>query len=67
MKTFKEWLSTRQDARTWSEDEIAVAELAWKSATASVLQQLRPEGKNEKATGNSTANAMYGFSAIRDR
>lgn len=30
--TFKEWISMRQDARTWTEDELAVAELVWNSA-----------------------------------
>lgn len=30
--TFDQWISLRQDARTWTEDEIAVAELVWKEA-----------------------------------
>lgn len=32
--TFSEWLSMRQDARQWSEDELACAELAWNAAVA---------------------------------
>lgn len=31
--TFDDWLATRQDARQWSEDEKACAELAWRCAT----------------------------------
>jgi hypothetical protein len=30
--TFDEWISHRQDARTWSEDERAIAELTWREA-----------------------------------
>lgn len=30
--TFEEWISHRQDARSWSEDERAVAELTWREA-----------------------------------
>jgi hypothetical protein len=31
--TFDEWISHRQDARTWTEDERAIAELTWREAT----------------------------------
>ena len=31
--TFDEWISHRQDARSWSEDEKAIAELTWREAT----------------------------------
>lgn len=31
--TFNEWISHRQDARSWTEDELAVAELVFKEAT----------------------------------
>jgi hypothetical protein len=31
--TFDEWISHRQDARTWTEDERASAELTWREAT----------------------------------
>jgi predicted RNA-binding Zn-ribbon protein involved in translation (DUF1610 family) len=31
--TFEEWVKSRQDARQWSEDELACAEIAWKCAT----------------------------------
>lgn len=37
--TFSEWISMRQDARTWSEDELAVAELAWRAAMQISNQQ----------------------------
>lgn len=30
--TFNEWISRRQDWRTWTEDELAVAELTWREA-----------------------------------
>lgn len=30
--TFNEWIAMRQDARTWSQDERAVAELVWNAA-----------------------------------
>lgn len=30
--TFNEWISQRQDWRTWTEDEMAVAELTWREA-----------------------------------
>jgi len=30
--TFTEWVAMRQDARQWSEDELACAQLAWESA-----------------------------------
>lgn len=30
--TFNEWISRRQDWRTWTEDEMAVAELTWREA-----------------------------------
>lgn len=29
---FKEWIAHRQDARGWSEDELAVSELTWANA-----------------------------------
>lgn len=32
--TFNEWISMRQDARSWTEDERAVAELVWNAAIA---------------------------------
>lgn len=31
--TFEDWISHRQDARTWTEDERAIAELTWREAT----------------------------------
>ena len=31
--TFDEWVKSRQDARQWSEDERACAEIAWNEAT----------------------------------
>ncbi len=33
MMTFEEWVQTRQDARQWSEDELACAEIAWREAS----------------------------------
>lgn len=36
---FKEWISTRQDARTWNEEELAVAELTWNTAVKISDQQ----------------------------
>lgn len=32
MIDFWQWVQSRQDARQWSEDEKACAELAWKAA-----------------------------------
>lgn len=32
MINFWEWVQSRQDARQWSEDERACAEIAWKEA-----------------------------------
>jgi hypothetical protein len=32
MINFWQWVQSRQDARQWSEDELACAELAWKEA-----------------------------------
>lgn len=32
MINFWEWVQSRQDARQWSEDEKACAEIAWKEA-----------------------------------
>lgn len=29
---FWKWVKSRQDARQWSEDELACAELAWRAA-----------------------------------
>lgn len=37
--TFEEWISQRQDARSWSEDEKAIAELTWREATKVVNSQ----------------------------
>ena len=48
--TFKEWILMRQDARTWTEDELAVAELVWNAAaqlTESRFDQLM-EMKNNR-------------------
>lgn len=39
--TFTEWISQRQDARTWSEDELAVAELTWNAAWHIVADKLK--------------------------
>ena len=32
MIEFWEWVKSRQDARQWSEDELACAEIAWNEA-----------------------------------
>lgn len=32
MDSFWQWVQSRQDARQWSEDEKACAEIAWKEA-----------------------------------
>ena len=37
--TFEDWISQRQDARTWSEDEKAIAELTWREAAKMVNGQ----------------------------
>lgn len=37
--TFNEWISQRQDARTWSEDELAIAELTWRETAKIVNAQ----------------------------
>jgi len=42
--TFSEWLAMRQDARQWSEDELACAELAWRAAV--VINDQRWEACN---------------------
>jgi hypothetical protein len=44
--TFEEWLKTRQDARTWSEDEKAVAELVWREAQKHCECKTKTEDKN---------------------
>lgn len=58
MIEFWDWVKSRQDARQWSEDELACAEIAWKEAVKEFkkYQQLQVEltmayieriGKNE--------------------
>lgn len=37
--TFNEWISQRQDWRTWTEDELAVAELTWREAAKLINAQ----------------------------
>lgn len=39
MMTFNEWISQRQDARTWTEDEKAIAELVWREAARVINAQ----------------------------
>jgi hypothetical protein len=42
MINFWQWIESRQDARQWTEDEKACAEIAWKEAI-----KLYKEGLNE--------------------
>lgn len=41
MSDFWQWVKSRQDAKHWSEDELACAELAWKEAL-----KLKKENEN---------------------
>ena len=41
--TFEEWLKTRQDARQWSEDELACAEIAWNEAVKEYNRDLKKQ------------------------
>lgn len=40
MINFWQWVQSRQDARQWSEDEKACAELAWKAAIKLKTEEL---------------------------
>ena len=38
MMTFEEWVKSRQDARQWTEDERACAEIAWNESHKATRQ-----------------------------
>jgi hypothetical protein len=38
--SFDDWVQRRQDARTWTEDELAVARLVWREAWCAAHQDL---------------------------
>lgn len=44
MINFWEWANSRQDARQWSEDEKACAEIAWKEAIKLYKEHLHETG-----------------------
>ena len=45
MISFWDWVKSRQDARQWSEDELACAEIAWNEAVKEYNKDLKKQAE----------------------